>query len=371
VIGQTLRLCSVEKSYDAVWAVQNTHLTIGAGEFVSIVGPSGSGKTTLLTMIAGFERPTSGRVLVGDRDVTGLAPNRRDIGMVFQKYALFPHMTVRDNIAFPLRMRRLSKGSDGQRRVDAMLELVQLETLQHRYPHQLSGGQQQRVAVARALVFDPPVILMDEPLGALDKKLREAMQFEIKQIQERLGATVIYVTHDQEEALSMSDRVAVMRQGRLEQIGSPHDLYTHPETAFVADFVGTINFIPGVVCGNDGANTMIRIGARTLVSVSATERGTFNSRATGAAVRVAVRPEHIVIAPSENAGGGLSGTIETIVFAGASRTALVRLHSSANLVLRVTLPSAQEPPVRRGQAVAMSFSHDALRLFNPSGEGMQ
>ena len=301
MIGQRLTLCHVQKKYGAVWAVRETALEIGAGEFVSIVGPSGSGKTTLLTMIAGFEAPTAGSILVGDQDVTAFAPNRRNIGMVFQKYALFPHMTVRQNIEFPLKMRRLAKGRNAGKRVDAMLELVQLGALQHRYPHQLSGGQQQRVAVARALVFDPPVILMDEPLGALDKKLREAMQFEIKRIQERIGATVIYVTHDQEEALTMSDRIAVMHKGRLEQIGTPGDLYANPNNAFVADFVGSINFIPGIVCGNNPIDIAVDVGG-AIIQIRASNGQSGPHHEHGAAVRIAARPEHIAITPGRGPG---------------------------------------------------------------------
>ncbi len=360
-----MTLRHVQKTYGPVWAVRQTDLEVGAGEFVSIVGPSGSGKTTLLTMIAGFEPPTAGSIRVGDQDVTMLAPNRRNIGMVFQKYALFPHMTVRQNIAFPLRMRHLARGQSADKRIDAMLELVQLHGLQHRYPHQLSGGQQQRVAVARTLVFDPPVILMDEPLGALDKKLREAMQFEIKRIQERIGATVIYVTHDQEEALTMSDRVAVMHKGRVEQIGTPSDLYANPDSAFVADFVGSINFVPGIVCGQDRSHTGIKVRNAVIHVPTQTGRSTYRHR-EGAAVRIAARPEHISIAPyQDHDARSLSGTIETIVFAGATRTAFVRLHGSPDLVLRADLPSSFSSLPQRGSDVALVLCSEALRIFDP------
>jgi mannopine transport system ATP-binding protein len=363
LIGQRLTLCHVQKKYGPVWAVRETALEIGAGEFVSIVGPSGSGKTTLLTMIAGFEAPTAGSILVGDQDVTAFAPNRRNIGMVFQKYALFPHMTVRQNIEFPLKMRRLARGADARKRVDAMLELVQLGALQHRYPNQLSGGQQQRVAVARALVFDPPVILMDEPLGALDKKLREAMQFEIKRIQERIGATVVYVTHDQEEALTMSDRVAVMHKGRLEQIGTPSDLYANPDNAFVADFVGSINFMPGIICGNDRSDIAVNVGG-AVIQVRASKGQSVCLHELGAAVRIAARPEHITITPCRDQDDqSLSGTIETVVFAGASKTALVRVHAFPDLVLRADVPSNLKSPPERGSQVALAFAPEALRVF--------
>lgn len=353
-----------------MWALRETALEIEAGEFVSIVGPSGSGKTTLLTMIAGFEAPTAGSIVVGDQDVTTVAPNRRNIGMVFQKYALFPHMTVRQNIEFPLKMRRLGKVLNPGKRVDAMLELVQLGALQHRYPHQLSGGQQQRVALARALVFDPPVILMDEPLGALDKKLREAMQFEIKRIQERIGATVVYVTHDQEEALTMSDRVAVMHAGRLEQIGTPGNLYANPDNAFVADFVGSINFIPGIVCGRDASDISIKVGG-AIVQVRTSSRQSVDHHQPGSAVRIAARPEHITIAPFQKSGDQiLSGTVDTVVFAGASRTAIVRLHALPDLVLRANVPSNLLSPPDRGCDVTLAFVSDGLRLFG-SEEGAE
>jgi mannopine transport system ATP-binding protein len=377
-MGQQLTLRHVQKRYGPVWAVKDTSLEVRAGEFVSIVGPSGSGKTSLLTMIAGFESPTAGAILVGSQDVTSLAPNRRNIGMVFQKYALFPHMTVRQNIAFPLKMRRLVEGTAADSRIDAMLDLVQLGAFQHRYPHELSGGQQQRVAVARALVFDPPVILMDEPLGALDKKLRESMQVEIKQIQERIGATVIYVTHDQEEALTMSDRVAVMHGGRLEQIGTPIELYTRPETAFIADFVGSINFIPGTVCQTSGSSITIRCGT-TLVETCPSNMADCEPPQTGSTVRIGVRPEHLQIEPEYGtsfrytaqdrrtcewgAGQGLSGTVETIVFSGASRMALIRLRDASQIVLRAALPAQHGKLPERGTQVALRIAPNAAFIF--------
>lgn len=378
-MGQQLALRQVQKRYGPVWAVRDTSLEVRAGEFVSIVGPSGSGKTSLLTMIAGFEAPTAGAIVVGDQDVTALAPHHRNIGMVFQKYALFPHMTVRQNIAFPLKMRRLAKGKDANRRIDAMLDLVQLGALQHRYPHELSGGQQQRVAVARALVFDPPVILMDEPLGALDKKLRESMQFEIKQIQERIGATVIYVTHDQEEALTMSDRVAVMHSGRLEQIGTPGELYTRPETAFIADFVGSINFIPGIVCRSETSAVTIRCGLHLLETRPSNIRSG-ELPGEGSSVRIGVRPEHVEIdtrsasetrsiaqdghTAGQAMGSGMSGTVETIVFAGASRAALIRLRGAPDVVLRASLPAQLGELPERGAEVSLRISADATLLFD-------
>ena len=238
-----IRLENVTKIFDGkVVAVEDVTLDIKAGEFFSLLGPSGCGKTTSLRMIAGFEMPDSGRVHVGGEDITDVPVHKRDMGMVFQSYALFPHRTVAQNVAFGLRMREIAK-PEIDRRVAAALALVALTGLEDRKPAQLSGGQQQRVALARALVVEPPVLLCDEPLGALDRKLRQQMQFELKELQRRLGVTLVFVTHDQEEALAMSDRIAVMNHGRVEQIGAPTEIYERPRTRFVADFIGEINLL--------------------------------------------------------------------------------------------------------------------------------
>lgn len=363
MIGQSLSLRGIAKSYDHTHAVHETDLEIQAGEFVSIVGPSGSGKTTLLTMIAGFERPSKGSVLIGDDDITRLAPNRRNIGMVFQKYALFPHMSVRKNLEFPLRMRSRGPRADIEARVDAMLDMVQLGALGQRFPHQLSGGQQQRVAVGRALVFDPPVLLMDEPLGALDKKLRETMQLEIKRLQQRLGATIIYVTHDQEEALTLSDRVAVMHHGRIEQIGRPSDLYGDPKTAFVADFVGTINLIPGEVIGCERGQATIRLRSGAIVKAATMDRN--RQIPTGSAVTIAVRPEHIGIFPvgcSDHQA--VPATVENLVFSGANRTIHVRLAAMDGLTLRILVANDAAAVPAFGQGVEIALPLDKLQLFS-------
>jgi ABC-type Fe3+/spermidine/putrescine transport system ATPase subunit len=239
----TIRLDNVTKTFDGrVLAVDGVTLDIAAGEFFSLLGPSGCGKTTSLRMIAGFELPDSGRVHVAGRDITDLPVHKRDMGMVFQSYALFPHRTVAENVAFGLRMREVAK-PDIERRVKAALAQVALTGLEERKPGQLSGGQQQRVALARALVVEPPVLLCDEPLGALDRKLRQQMQFELKELQKRLGVTLVFVTHDQEEALAMSDRIAVMNHGKVEQVGAPTEIYERPRTRFVADFIGEINIL--------------------------------------------------------------------------------------------------------------------------------
>ncbi|MBD3916455.1 ABC transporter ATP-binding protein [Nocardioides hwasunensis] len=238
----------VSKSYGTEVAVAPLDLTVEAGSFVSFLGPSGSGKTTTLKMISGFERPDEGAVLFGDRDITSQPPEQRGVGVVFQNYSLFPHMSVAKNVEFPLRMRGVDR-SDRSRRVRAALELVELPHVASRSPHELSGGQQQRVAIARALVFDPALLLMDEPLGALDRRLRETMQLEIKALHERLDVTIIYVTHDQEEALAMSDQIVVFNQGRVEQVGTPQDVYDRPRSLFVADFLGESFSISGQVTG--------------------------------------------------------------------------------------------------------------------------
>ncbi|QLF71727.1 ABC transporter ATP-binding protein (plasmid) [Peteryoungia desertarenae] len=365
-MGEALALRHVQKRYGQVWAVHDTCIKIEAGEFVSIVGPSGSGKTSLLTMIAGFKAPTAGSIHVGDEDVTRVAPNHRNIGIVFQKYALFPHMTVRENVEFPLRMRHLAKGGAARQRVDTMLDLVQLQAFRDRYPHELSGGQQQRVAVARALVFDPPVILMDEPLGALDKKLRENMQIEIKQIQERIGATVIYVTHDQEEALTMSDRVAVMHGGRLEQIGTPRELYSRPASAFIADFVGTINFLDGHVEDVSGADLRVAIG-RHLITLQPANLVSARYPSRGSPVRIGVRPEHLrVQSGREEGGGSLLATVETLIFAGASRTAIVHVAGLTEQYLRVALTGQDGPVPLRGDRLSLQVEPQSVLLYSQS-----
>ena len=364
--GLQVSITNVRRDYGAVVAVDDVSLDINAGEFVSLLGPSGSGKTTLLMMLAGFEQPQSGSITIGGRDVTRVPPNKRDIAMVFQKYALFPHMTVAENIAFPLSMRNVDKG-ERARKVEAALEMVKLQGYGTRKPAELSGGQQQRVALARAIVFDPPVILMDEPLGALDKKLRQHMQIELKQLQRRLGATVIYVTHDQEEALTMSDRVAVLDHGKLMQYGPPRDLYDHPTDAFVADFLGEMNFIDGVVTDGivaergDGSRCTVALAGGSVTAPAMAGLG------TGRAVRLAIRPEFIEICASEVATGeaanvtGITGTLAEFVFNGAIIVMLVELSDGA--MLTASLNAHAAPDLKPGQAVTATWPVDAARLF--------
>src|SRR5262245_17931427 len=284
-VAHNLALREVSKHYGSVAAVDRVSLEVPRGQFLTLLGPSGSGKTTLLMIIAGFVEPTAGDVLVDGARITPLPPEKRNFGMVFQGYALFPHLTVHDNVAFPLKVRGVSR-ADAADRIRGALDLVQLVPLAERYPRQLSGGQQQRVALARALVFAPDILLLDEPLSALDKKLRAELQWELKQIHQRVGTTFIYVTHDQEEALSMSDEIAIIRDGRIVQAGRPRLLYERPATRFVADFLGKSNFIAGRVVAVDGDRVVYDVAGCQYVQAHA--GGT-----VGADVLVALRPEKV------------------------------------------------------------------------------
>jgi ABC-type Fe3+/spermidine/putrescine transport system ATPase subunit len=304
-----LLLSNLKRSYGAVNAVDGVSLTVEPGEFVTLLGPSGSGKTSTLKMIAGFERPESGSIHLGAVDITNREPHLRNIGMVFQNYALFPHMNVFDNIAFPLRMRKWS-ASDRRNAVSAALEMVHLEGLEARMPRELSGGQQQRVALARALVFRPPLLLMDEPLGALDHQLRRQVQAEIKRLHQSLKLTVIFVTHDQEEAMFLSDRIAVMQRGRIVQLGTPAQLYARPINRFVASFVGDSNLLPGRVAALNGSSAEIEIGAGTRYCGRAGD----GIRA-GDAVACLVRPENIALHVGDAAAEGTAGVLGKVMLA--------------------------------------------------------
>jgi putative spermidine/putrescine transport system ATP-binding protein len=284
-----LELIEVQKTFKAVEAVSGVSLEVEEGEFFALLGPSGCGKTTLLRLIAGFIQPTAGRILLQGKDIAGLPPEKRDMGMVFQDYALFPHMSVFDNIAFGLRMRKV-KREEIRRRIEQSLEQVDLVGYEDRYERELSGGEAQRIAVARVLVIEPRLLLLDEPLSALDKKLREEMKYWIKELQRSLGITTIYVTHDQSEAMAMSDRVAVMSTGRVEQIGSPREIYERPESRFVSDFIGDANLLEGEVSGLDEAGVSVVVeGLHVRASHSA------EGIRAGQAVSVMVRPEHVLL----------------------------------------------------------------------------
>lgn len=293
-----LSLHGVCKSYGCVTALHPTDLEVKEGEFVTLLGPSGSGKSTLLKIIAGMELPSQGKVIINGRDATDMPVRERDLGMVFQNYALMPHLSVFNNVAFPLKVRKTA-ADEIKRKVEEALSTVQLEHLKDRKPHALSGGQQQRVSIARAIVYNPSLILMDEPLGALDKKLREQLQFEIKDLHSRLGITILYVTHDQQEAMSMSDRVALMNGGRIEQIGSPRQLYFAPETVFAADFLGSSNFMEATVSRHTPDETICQLDSGQ--EISTRRRDGF---APGQRVRLMVRPEHIRVFEDEGAAQG-------------------------------------------------------------------
>ena len=308
----SLELKEIKKSFTEGEAVlDNISLEISKGEFITLLGSSGCGKTTTLRIIAGLEQPDAGSVWLDGREVTGLEPNQRDVNTVFQNYALFPHMNVAENIGYGLKLKKVPK-SEIRKKVSQMLELVQLEGYEKRKPSELSGGQKQRVAIARALVNNPKVLLLDEPLGALDLQLRRAMQIELKHLQKKLGITFIYITHDQEEAINMSDRIAVMKDGRIEQIGTPDEIYNHPKTSYVATFVGNANILHGVAESIQGENAIVKIGNdRVIVKLETSQQATGDTRAkqylaAGEKVTLAVRSENILL--QEAAAVGDTGT---------------------------------------------------------------
>jgi ABC-type Fe3+/spermidine/putrescine transport system ATPase subunit len=329
-------LRGLTKRFDDVVAVDSVDLHVDAGEFMSLLGPSGCGKTTTLRLIAGFERPDEGSVLIAGEDVARLPPYRRDVNTVFQSYALFPHLKVLDNVAYGLKQRGFSKEERRQRAL-TMLELVRLPDVGSRKPKQLSGGQQQRVALARALVMEPKVLLLDEPLGALDLKVRRQLQIELKRIQATVGVTFVYVTHDQEEALAMSDRVAVMNDGRIEQVGTPRDIYDSPATPFVADFIGETNFIE-----RDGTT-------------------------------IAVRPERVQLARSEGdgEGQGMAGEVITTMVIGPAVQCLVRGDDGQEVLVRRQRGGGETPveAVQAGERVYVHWARDAALVLAQQREG--
>jgi len=328
----------VSRHFGDVKAVDFVDMEIRGGEFFSLLGPSGSGKTTCLRLIAGFDRPTFGQILLYGQDVSSLPPYERDVNTVFQDYALFPHMTVGENIAYGLMVKKVSK-AEQERRVGEMLDLVQLSGLAGRKPTQLSGGQRQRVALARALINNPKVLLLDEPLGALDLKLRQQMQVELKALQKRVGITFIFVTHDQEEALTMSDRIAVFNQGKIEQVGSPAEIYEHPATAFVAGFVGVSNLVKGELA----------------------------KRITGSDITFSIRPEKIRLAsPAEKAGAGtivVDGTVRDIIYLGLYTRYLVELEGGGDLVVveQNLKTTSMDVLTLKGQRVRLSWKKEHVR----------
>jgi spermidine/putrescine transport system ATP-binding protein len=381
----SLELKEIKKSFTEGEAVlDNISLEISKGEFITLLGSSGCGKTTTLRIIAGLEQPDAGSVWLDGREVTGLEPNQRDVNTVFQNYALFPHMNVAENIGYGLKLKKVPK-SEIKKKVSQMLELVQLEGYEKRKPSELSGGQKQRVAIARALVNNPKVLLLDEPLGALDLQLRRAMQIELKHLQKKLGITFIYITHDQEEAINMSDRIAVMRDGRIEQIGTPDEIYNHPKTSYVATFVGNANILHGVAESIQGQNAIVKIGNdKVIVKLETSQQDTKDTGAkhhltAGENVTLAVRSENILLQEAAAIGdtgtdngdtvdisvaGGISDIHDTNSISGLQAT--VTEKNFAGGQLRVTLKLSDgtqliasrygiDASVAEGQTVRCSF----------------
>ena len=325
-----IQLDHVRKSFGDFVAVEHADFGIRQGEFFAMLGPSGCGKTTTLKMIAGFEQPTSGKVLLNGADVSRVPPYKRNVNTVFQQYALFPHMTVAENVRFGPKSKKVPK-SEYEPNVAQMLEVVRLGEFADRRPAQLSGGQQQRVALARALVNFPSALLLDEPLAALDLKLREAMQFELKRIQREVGITFVFVTHDQGEALTMSDRIAVMSDGRVEQIGTPEEIYNSPASLFVAGFIGSANLLPGEVVGTDGGDTVVGLTAGHTVRAR-----TDLDRPAGTPVSVMLRPERLTAsATSRDDGRSIEGTVADVVFQGATARIVVHLKDESEVIASV------------------------------------
>ena len=381
----SLELKEIKKSFTEGEAVlDNISLEISKGEFITLLGSSGCGKTTTLRIIAGLEQPDAGSVWLDGREVTGLEPNQRDVNTVFQNYALFPHMNVAENIGYGLKLKKVPK-SEIRKKVSQMLELVQLEGYEKRKPSELSGGQKQRVAIARALVNNPKVLLLDEPLGALDLQLRRAMQIELKHLQKKLGITFIYITHDQEEAINMSDRIAVMRDGRIEQIGTPDEIYNHPKTSYVATFVGNANILHGVAESIQGENAIVKIGNdRVIVKLETSQQNTEDTGgkqylAAGEKVTLAVRSENILLqetavigdtgtdhrntvdisvsgggldAHNKNGVSGLQATVTEKNFAGGQLRVTLKLSDGTQLIAsRYGIDAS----VAEGQTVRCSF----------------
>jgi putative spermidine/putrescine transport system ATP-binding protein len=358
-----LKIRDLRKTYGPVVALDQANLDLREGEFLTLLGPSGSGKTTLLMMVAGLIQPDGGEVWIDGRLATYTPSFKRDIGMVFQNYALFPHLTVFENIAFPLRMRKLPEAAIA-REVQRVLEVVRLPDVAGRLPRELSGGQQQRVALARCIVYQPSIILMDEPLGALDKKLRDQMQLEIKHLHTQLGITVLYVTHDQEEAMIMSDRICLMNDGRIEQVGSPHELYFRPRTVFAADFLGESNILEATVAGTDGEAVLLRGVA------GATIRAPARADLAGAGrVRCMVRPERLaVLGPGEDAANVLQGVLREVILVGGITKYYVTL-PDGRVVSATRLTAGPAGATAPGSAVRLGWSVDSSVLLPDAPRG--
>jgi putative spermidine/putrescine transport system ATP-binding protein len=351
----------VQKSYDGVsLVVKDLNLNIGKGEFLTMLGPSGSGKTTCLMMLAGFETATHGEIRLDGRNINLVPPHKRGIGMVFQNYALFPHMTVGENLAFPLEVRGMGK-DEREAKIRRALDMVQMGAFANRRPAQLSGGQQQRIALARALVFDPALVLMDEPLGALDKQLREHMQFEIKHLHESLGITVVYVTHDQGEALTMSDRVAVFNDGKIQQLAPPSDLYERPDNSFVAQFIGENNKLPGTIEELSGDKALVRLGTGELIDATPV-----NVTAKGQKTLVSIRPERVEFKPEMMPAGAhmIDATVLEVIYMGDILRVRLRVAGSDDFVMKMrnTLGQTKLSP---GQQIKVGWHPADARALDP------
>ena len=349
----------IDKSYDGeVLVVKNLNLNIDKGEFVTMLGPSGSGKTTTLMMLAGFETPTNGEIFLANKPISKIPPYEREIGMVFQNYALFPHMTVQENLAFPLEVRKISK-ADVKDRVKKALDMVELGNFGTRFPAQLSGGQQQRVALARALVFEPRLVLMDEPLGALDKNLRESMQYEIKHIHESIGVTVVYVTHDQGEALTMSNRIAVFNDGKVQQLSSPDKLYEEPVNSFVAEFIGENNTFSGQVTDISEGKCKVKLDSGTEI-ISNPIR--VNSK--GEKTIVSLRPERAIINPEDKMENKHKGKIEEVIYHGDHTRVRLNLLGNKEFILKVPNSSVRMD-IKVGNDLAVGWDSRDARALDP------
>ncbi|CZF81275.1 Spermidine/putrescine import ATP-binding protein PotA [Grimontia celer] len=356
-----VRFDNVQKSYDGrTLVVKGFEMDIEQGEFITLLGPSGSGKSTVLMMMAGFEQPTHGEIYLNGNPIKKLPPHKRGIGLVFQNYALFPHMTVEENLAFPLQVRNLSK-SEIEKKVKRALDMVRLSDFGHRRPAHLSGGQQQRVAVARALVFEPELVLMDEPLGALDKNLREEMQYEIKHIQEDLGVTMIYVTHDQSEALTMSDRIAVFNDGVVQQLATPEELYERPVNAFVAQFIGENNRLRGDVISMNNQACQVKIPNGDIITAKPVAVGQTGEKST-----LSLRPERIVINPEQGVLSNIfDAKVEEVIYLGDHLRTRVSVCESDEFIIKT--PNAEgHPNLQRGDTIRIGWSEEDCRALDAS-----
>ena len=358
--GASVRFENVQKSYDGeTLVVKDLNLDIARGEFLTMLGPSGSGKTTTLMMVAGFEPATHGNIFLNDQPINNVPPHKRGIGMVFQNYALFPHMTVAENLSFPLKVRKIPD-SEIEAKVARALEMVELPGFGNRRPAQLSGGQQQRVAVARALVFDPELILMDEPLGALDKQLREQMQYEIKHIHKNLGVTVLYVTHDQGEALTMSDRIAVFNDGVVQQLATPDELYEKPANSFVAQFIGENNRLSGTVKEIDGNLCLVELDGGGAISTKKVNVGGVGARAS-----LSIRPERIELGPEDGVMcNNVPGWIEELIYLGDHIRVRISLSSNDEFIVKVR-NAADRRPLKEGDEILVGWYAEDCRALDP------